>query len=280
MILFNQTRDPFDPNSTIEETLSQIMDRRYSTCKEEISHLFGRRYSEKRFELERRYQQLLVEDEVNQLLQCVLKTIDIIQKINVHYDFPMVDLDYFDLRDFPQIYNEVNDLYFRLYKKGEKADTFVLSMKSIALWEIHEYKTYCISELEAILSRLSKLVSLYDKLNAIQKDTNSLRRILGYPEEEYDTINPEFVTIEHLSEYIERTAKKLDSYLDKCNVLEQMHKEKQFATALEKAGDNSIIVFSTVPYGRENFIHIPELNARHTAFILKTSSCEEIKKTF
>lgn len=277
MILFNQCQDPFDPNFQLKETPSQIMDKKYLSCEEELSNLSGIQYTKKRFELERKYQQTFLEEEIDQLLQYALHTIKLIKEIRKRQDIPMVNLDFFDLRDFPKMYSECLSSYIAIY--GKKPEIQLLNEFHMQKIEVNSmYVLYGIPELKHCYSSFSKLLSSYSKLEALVKEVTDMMHLVGIPGDALlPIIKP---TLASLSGYITQISSQTDFFN---SVLDDLHREHtciQFDTALKNIGTHNTIVFATAPCSRYNFEEVPEMNDTCTGFIVTTDSPESVKQDF
>lgn len=263
MILFNQIPDCFSPNAHFEETPSMRLDAEFE---ESISKTLS--VPDERLQLERKCQQILLSDEVNELLMYAVKCITLIEKIQKKKAIPMVAVELFDPRDFPQMYNELLELYFQLFGEDSTFEKASFSTPPIQLSQIHN--VYGIEYVQQLFNDLPKLISLHANVEALKLELNYINAQLGLPERETASCIPN-ITMSTLQHYIGLYNTLCEKLIWEKNDICKKNAEKQFQEAVEMACEESnIIIFSTWPYDKRDFCKIPELQSH--GFILDMSS--------
>lgn len=277
MLLYNQTQDYFSPRANYQKTPSEEMEREYE---EKILQLSTstRDYSTSRWELDRKYQLILAEEEVNRLLRYAIETVEVINKIKLYQKFPMVRLDFWDPRDIPYIYQECVELYSKLTgEKKEDMTEFSLNQVSVmqgmvekTYYSIAEVK-YCFICLEKILKRLEVLKKVREKIKSLDSSVSLIFE---------NEIHP--ITVERIEELKTRSKKMIEEYSDIYSKIENSYKEEQFWKNWEKIKemDNNIVIFSVdeEPDLSLFFTHqIPKMGKRNRSFVVNIEDKETIQ---
>ncbi len=179
MILYNQTLDIFDSDAYYENLPSQVFDHKYKKALNEFSDLTPENYSLEKWELERKYQQAFFEEEVDKLLFFSISLVGIIRKIQKYQEYPMIQFEFWDPRDIPQVFNECIDLYSKISKVQYNHISF--SLKQISFTETYTKKIYTISEVKSYFKNLSKILNRIEPTEIVKKELNSLKKRTGIP---------------------------------------------------------------------------------------------------
>ena len=281
MIIFNQTQDFFSPNKHYEVTPSQIMDREFEASLSKISDLSGMEYSTKCFSLERAYQQIFFEEDVDVLLSYAVATVNLITKIREHHqDFPMVNFDFWDPRDFPLMYAEC----LELYSKTADASSYSLHgiTEQVPLERIWSERTYIPTDIKIIFMELKTLYTQIEKVNCLRSRINKLLQLLGNEPTFKDTLKmPEDITLQKMTELKACCEEELNFCMHLCDKLEFLYKKSQYQMAYKSIGNRKGMIFSTIPYvSPTDFNQIPGMDDNNTAFIVGKNVSQTILEKF
>lgn len=269
MIIFNQTQDFFSPNKHYEVTPSQIMDREFKASLSKISDLPEMEYLTKRFSLERAYQQIFFEEDVDVLLSYAVATVNLITKIREqHQDFPMINFDFWDPRDFPLMYAEYLELYS---KTTEVKNSLPGIIEQVPVKRIWSENTYIPIDIKIIFIELKMLYTQIEKVNFLRRRINNLLQLLGNGPAFLDTLTiPEDITLQKMKAIRACCEEELKFCMHLCDALEFLYKKSRYQVAAEKIGNRKGMIFSTIPYvSPANFNQIPQMNENNTAFIVR-----------
>ena len=176
MLLLNQTQDFFDPFAHLEKAPSDVFDRAFKEEVSNLTELSEEETKQKILSLERKYQQTFTEEDVNKLMFYTVSSFNVIDQVNLLAEkkLPEIDLKYWDIRDFPKIYEECLNMLFRLLGKNKRTRHKV-TFKPIA----PDDTVYTRAQVIEFYDELKRTIHLARKIQFIQKECTKLEVALG-----------------------------------------------------------------------------------------------------
>ena len=278
MIIYNQTQDFFNHNAHYEATPSQIMDQEYQASLIKMQDSTDcTDYSIKRWKLERQYQQTFFEEDVDKLLSYAVATVNLISKIKEHQDFPMVDFDYWDSRDFPQIYAECLDFYSQTADlENTLPRKFVL--EQVPFTRICFEKTFIVSDIKKAFKEVERIFKQLEKIHFYRNRVNELRVMFGRKPVFVGNLelHPKDITLHNIAVLKELYEKQISSYIRMCDKLEFWYKRRKYREAAKKMDKYKGLIFSVEQsFFLQLFDEIPQIMKNCKAFIVNRETPEE-----